>query len=57
MIPDVLCWIMEATAVTGRAVDGGLVRDFMPLIVAAIAATAMSVFEYFIQKKGKAVFS
>jgi len=42
-------------AVTGRAVDGGLVRDFMPLIVAAIAAAAMSVFEYFIQKKGKAV--
>lgn len=42
-------------AVTGRAVDGDLVRDFMPLIVAAIAAAAMAVFEYFIQKKGKAV--
>ena len=42
-------------AVTGRAVDGGLVRDFMPLIVAAIAAAAMLVFEYFIQKKGKAI--
>lgn len=42
-------------AVTGRATDAGLVRDFMPLIVAAIAATAMAIFEYFIQKKGKAV--
>ena len=27
----------------------------MPLIVAAIAAAVMAVFEYFIQKKGKAV--
>ena len=42
-------------AVTGRMVDGSAVRDFMPLIVAAIAAAAMAVFEYFIQKKGKAV--
>lgn len=42
-------------AVTGRPVDGALVKDFMPLIVAAIAAAAMAVFEYFIQKKGKAV--
>ena len=42
-------------AVTGRTVDGGLVRDFMPLVVAAIAAAAMAVFEFFIQKKGKAV--
>lgn len=29
--------------------------DVMPLIVAAISAAAMAVFEYFIQKKGKAV--
>lgn len=29
--------------------------DIMPLIVAAIAAAVMAVFEYFIQKKGKAV--
>lgn len=29
--------------------------DAMPLIVAAIAALAMAIFEYFIQKKGKAV--
>lgn len=43
-------------AVTGRIVeDVGLVKDYMPLIVAVIAATTMAVFEYFIQKKGKAV--
>ena len=29
--------------------------DIMPLLVALIAAAAMAVFEYFIQKKGKAV--
>ena len=29
--------------------------DVMPLIVAAMAAAAMSVFEFFIQKKGKTV--
>ena len=29
--------------------------DVMPLIVALVAAAAMAVFEYFIQKKGKAV--
>ena len=29
-------------------------QDVMPLIVAVIAAAVMSVFEYFIQKKGKA---
>lgn len=29
--------------------------DWMPLFVAAVAAAAMAVFEYFIQKKGKAV--
>lgn len=42
-------------AVTGRAIEAGLVRDFMPLIVAVIAGAAMAVFEYFIQKKGKVV--
>ena len=42
-------------AVIGRVVDGNLVKDFMPLTVAAIAAAAMAVFEYFIQKKGKTV--
>ena len=42
-------------AITGRSTDAGLVRDFMPLVVAVIAAAAMAVFEYFIQKKGKAV--
>ena len=41
-------------AVTGRSTETGLVRDFMPLVVAVIAAGAMAVFEYFIQKKGKA---
>ena len=40
-------------AVTGRSTDAGLVRDFMPLVVAVISAAAMAVFEYFIQKKGK----
>ena len=29
-------------------------QDVMPLIVAVIAALVMAVFEYFIQKKGKA---
>ena len=42
-------------AITGRSTDAGLVRDFMPLVVAVIAAAAMAVFEYFIQKKGKVV--
>lgn len=42
-------------AVTGRVTDAGLVKDFMPFIVAVISAIAMAVFEYFIQKKGKAV--
>jgi len=43
-------------AVTGRVVENvGRVRDFMPLIVAAVAALAMAVFEFFIQKKGKTV--
>ena len=42
-------------AVTGRSTETGLVRDFMPLVVAVIAAAAMAVFEYFIQKKGKVV--
>ena len=42
-------------AITGRSTDAGLIRDFMPLVVAVIAAAAMAVFEYFIQKKGKAV--
>ncbi len=32
-----------------------LVKDFMPLLVALIAALAMAVFEYFVRKKGKAV--
>ncbi len=41
-------------AITGRSTDTGLIRDFMPLVVAVIAAVAMAVFEYFIQKKGKA---
>lgn len=42
-------------AITGRSTDAGLVRDFMPLVVAVIAAAAMAIFEYFIQKKGKVV--
>lgn len=43
-------------AVTGRKVEGiGLVKDYMPLIVAVIAACIMAIFEYFIQKKGKTV--
>lgn len=42
-------------AVTGRVIDESLVRDVMPLIVAVISGAAMAVFEYFIQKKGKAV--
>ncbi len=42
-------------AVTGRVGESGPVRDFMPLVVAVIAAASMAVFEYFIQKKGKAV--
>mgnify|MGYP003297655230 CR=1 FL=1 len=32
-----------------------LVKDFMPLLVALIAALAMAVFEYFVRKKGKVV--
>lgn len=42
-------------AVTGRVVETGLLKDYMPLVVALIAAAAMAVFEFFIQKKGKAV--
>lgn len=42
-------------AISGKVVDGNSVRDFMPIIVAIISAGAMAVFEYFIQKKGKAV--
>lgn len=42
-------------AITGRSTEAGLVRDFMPLVVAVIAAVAMAIFEYFIQKKGKVV--
>lgn len=42
-------------AVMGRVTDGTLVKDYMPLIVAMIAAAAMAIFEYFIQKKGKVV--
>ena len=43
-------------AVVGKPNESSvLVRDIMPLIVALIAALAMAVFEYFIQKKGKAV--
>lgn len=42
-------------AVTGRVTDGTLVKDYMPLVVAVIAAAAMAIFEYFIQKKGKVV--
>ena len=38
-------------AITGREVEGALLRNPMPLIVAAIAAVAMAVFEYFTQKK------
>ena len=41
--------------ITGRPIDGGFVRDYMPLTVAAIAAVAMGVFEFFIQKKNKKV--
>ena len=39
-------------AVTGRVGEG---RNAMPLLVALIAAGMMAIFEYFIQKKGKAV--
>ena len=39
-------------AVVGRVKEG---RDFMPLLVAVMAAAIMAVFEFFIQKKGKAV--
>ena len=43
-------------AVVGKPNEASvLVRDVMPLVVAAIAALAMAVFEYFIQKKGKTV--
>ena len=34
---------------------GGFARDLMPLTVACIAAAAMAVFEFFIQKKDKKV--
>lgn len=39
-------------AVVGRVKEG---RDFMPLLVAVMAAAIMAAFEFFIQKKGKAV--
>ncbi len=44
-------------AIIGKPIENvlGLVRDTMPLTVALVAAAAMAVFEYFIQKKGKAV--
>ncbi len=43
-------------AVVGKPNEASvLVRDVMPLVVAVIAALAMAVFEYFIQKKGKTV--
>lgn len=43
-------------AVTGRVIkDVGIVKDYMPIVVALMAAAAMAVFEFFIQKKGKAV--
>lgn len=42
-------------AITGRVDEGVLVKDYMPLVVAVIAAASMAVFEYFIQKKGKVV--
>lgn len=43
-------------AVTGKlAEDGTPVRSLMPILVAIMAAGAMAVFEYFIQKKGKTV--
>ena len=38
-------------AITGRQVDGALIRNPMPLVVALIAAAVMAVFEYFTQKK------
>lgn len=43
-------YIGEATV--GRVKEG---RDIMPLLVAVIAAGSMAVFEFFVQKKGKAV--
>ncbi len=45
-------------AYIGSYIGGAIPRegsDIMPLLVALIAAAAMAVFEYFIQKKGKAV--
>jgi len=39
----------------GSYVGKAVREDWMPLIVAVIAGCAMGVFEYFIQKKGKAV--
>lgn len=44
-------------AVIGRPIEGGggFTRDVMPIAVAFIAAVAMAVFEFFIQKKGKKV--
>lgn len=42
-------------AVTGKlGKDGNPVRSFMPLLVAIMSAAVMAVFEYLIQKKGKA---
>ena len=40
-------------AVTGKTVEGVAVKDYMPLLVAVIAALVMAVFEFLIQKKGK----
>lgn len=43
-------------AIVGRPLEGGgFARDVMPLTVACIAAAAMAVFEFFIQKKDKKV--
>ena len=43
-------------AIVGKTVDGvSLGRDFMPLVIAAVAAIAMGVFEFFIQTKGKTI--
>ncbi len=43
-------------AIVGRPMEtGGFARDLMPLTVACIAAAAMAVFEFFIQKKDKKV--
>ena len=43
-------------AVVGKLMDdGSQVKNIMPLLVAIMSAGAMAVFEYLIQKKGKAV--